>query len=421
MKRKFTARFIIYIFILLIFSGDIAYAIQDQPENGSMPVSAPSELKAASAILAEADRGQVLYEKNSKIPLHISAACKLMTILLAVESGDLTSNVTISKDSVDAEGSALSLEVGKKYRLEDLLDGIMLTSANDAAKAVAEQIAGDTNKFVAKMNDMAVKLNMTGTHFTNSTGLYDDSQFTTANDISLLIEYAIENPDFKRIFSIQYKPWNDAKGNPIILTSQNKLFWSYDGVDGGKTGYNNKEQQTVIVTATRGNMKLICIVLDSPESDMFNDTTGLLDYGYDKFKKNILIRQGEKIKTVSVEGNNINLVSQTDVSYVHPVGESYIKEFSTTTDLQLPVKKNKLAGTARYVLNDGTVIDIGLYPDTDIIPPDDFLSSAKKKIMDNRDILYLVIFLLLIEVILILYNIIKLIKRLARKIIGRRK
>lgn len=377
---------------------------------GTLPVP---ETSAPSAILVEAESGQVLYSKESQQSLHISAACKLMTILTAIENADLYSNVTVSADSVDAEGSALSLEVGAKYPLEDLLYAIMLTSANDAAKAVAEHVsAGDIDKFVEKMNTTAAKLNMTNTHFTNPTGLFEDNQFTTASDISLLIKYAISNATFNRIFTVKARPWYGTANSVKILTSSNKLFWSYDGIEGGKTGYNKKEQQTVISTASRNNMKLICVILDTSEKTMYTDTTTLLDYGFQNFRKNTLVRKGEILKTAELDGNEINLVSQNDITYVHPLGESYIKEFSATADLKPPLKKTIPAGSAKYILQDDTVVNIVLFPETEIVPTEDFLSSARKKVLENKDIFFLVLFLIVVEAILIIFNIGKLIKKL---------
>lgn len=419
MEGPRTNRIAARLFIIIIsFCLLVQPVISAEPgSTESTAVSTPdgvSGIKAPSVILMDADGGQVLYEKDSKKLLHISAVNKLMTILLSIESGDLASNVTISSESVEAEGSALSLEVGKKYTLEDLLYGIMLTSANDAAKAVAEYIGGDTSKFVAGMNAMAAKLDMKDTNFRNPTGLYEEEQYTTAYDISLLIKYAVTKPAFKTIFSVKARPW-DYDGESKILTSQNKLFWSYYGVDGGKTGYNEKEKQTVVTTAQKNGMELIAVVLDSPEEDLFNDAAILFDHGFNNFMKSTLVHNGEVLKTVNVDGNEINLISQKDVSYVHPLGESYIKEFSTSTDLQPPIKKSKPAGVARYVLEDGSVIDVNMYPQTEIVPPEDFLSKAKKQILENRDILYLVAFLLMLEVIFIIVYLAKFVKRLFRK------
>lgn len=416
MKGRIAARFIVSILLIMIMYGSVSYAAPVQQEQGTVqpwPKGAP-EIQAVSAILSESERGQVLFGKNTSEPLHIAALSKLMTILIAVESGNLAANITISKDSVEAEGSALSLEVGEKYTLEELLYGIMLTSANDAAKAVAENIAGDSDKFVAKMNETAAKLMMKNTHFANPTGLYDENQYTTAGDILIFMDYSLKNPVFNRIFGVQLRPWNHQDGSASILTSQNKLFWSYDGVDGGKTGYNEKDRQTLITTATRGNMRLICILLDSPEKDLFDNAAAMFDYGFTSYKKSILVKKNDVLKSLQSEGNEIKLVSNEDIYYVHPSGESYIKQYSTKADLQPPLLKSKIAGSATYVLADNTVININLYPSEEIVPPEDFYSAAKKKILENKDIFYLVIFLLVIEAILILANILKLFKKLIR-------
>ena len=421
MKGRIAASFLVFILSVMIMYGTVSHAAlvgQEQGAVQSWPGVSP-EIKAASAILSETERGQVLYGKNTSGSLHVAALSKLMTILMAVESGNLGTNITISKDSVDSEGSALNLELGEKYTLEELLYGIMLTSANDAAKAVAEYISGDVNKFTVKMNETAAKLMMKDTHFTNPTGLYDENQFTTAHDIMLFMNYSLKNPIFNRIFGTQLKPWNHQDGKVSILTSQNKLFWSYDGADGGKTGYNNKDQQSLIATATRGNMRLICIVLESSENDLFANAAAAFDYGFSNYKKSLLVKKDDVIKTVQQEGTEIKLISTEDVYYIHPSGESYIREYSTKADLQPPVKKAKIAGSATYVLADNTVININLYPSEEIVPPEDFYSSAKKKLLENTDIFYLVIFLVVVEAILILANILKLFKKLARKIAKR--
>ena len=419
MAGRTAARFIVSMLLLMIMLGSVSYAAPAIPEQDSVqlwPEGAP-EIKAVSAILSETERGQVLYGKNTSEPLHIAALSKLMTILIAVESGNLGTNITISKDSVDAEGSALSLEIGEKYTLEELLYGIMLTSANDAAKAVAEHIAGDSDKFASKMNETAAKLMMKNTHFSNPTGLYDENQFTTADDILIFMNYSLKNPVFNRIFGAQMRPWSHQDGEVSILTSQNKLFWSYDGVDGGKTGYNEKDRQTLISTVTQGNMRLICILLDSPaDVELFDSATAILDYGFRNYKKSILVKKNEVLKNVESKGIEIKLICNEDIYYVHPSGENYIKEYSTKADIQLPLKKSTIAGSATYILKDNTVININLYPSEEIVPPEDFYSSAKKKILENMDIFYLVVFLLGIEAILILANIFKLFKKLIRKI-----
>lgn len=419
LKRGFLVLFSAVYILMLVCAPGIAFAnngdtdtdAEDAGRGAASNVPAPV-ISAPSALLMEAETGQVLYEKKPETPLHISAANKLMAVLVAVENGNLSSFVTVSSDSVVTEGATLNLVVGEKYLLSDLLYSIMLVSANDATTAVAEHISsGDTEKFVELMNQTAEKLGMTNTYFVNPTGLYDERQYTTAKDIALLVRYAIANQQFNTIFSAKIKTWygkNDAR----LLTSPINLFWAYDGILGGKTGYNVKEKQSLICTASRTNMKLISVVLDTPEDAMMPDTTALLDYGFGNFWKSTLVSKNEIIKTVEHEGHEVRLISLSDIMYVHPIGESYIKEFEFSADLKPPLKKTTPAGSATYILNDGTEIRIGLYPESEIVPVEDIKTRIQKRILENKDIFLIVAVLVAIEALLLVANVGKLIAKL---------
>ena len=421
-RRILLIAFVIITMLVLCNTG--SFAATSQAINASADGKAAPDISAPSAILVEAETGQVLYSKNAGEKLHISSACKLMTVLVALENSDLNANATVSAEAAGMEGSALNLEVGSKYMMNDLLYAIMLTSANDAATVIAENVSsGSIVKFVNKMNETSLKLNMSNTHFTNPTGLMDEYQYTTAQDISSLIRYAIKNTTFNRMFTTKARPWYNPGEEAKILTSSNKLFWGYNGIQGGKTGYNNKKQQALICTAARADLNLICIVLDTPEDKLYSDAEALLDYGFNNFWKSTLVTRGEVLKTAALDGNEINLVSQSDIKYVHPVGEDYIKEFTATADLKPPLKKSIPAGSARYILEDGTEINVGLYPENEIVPPDDLMTKINKAIQDNKDIFIIVLILVLVEVILLLFNAGKLVGRLVSwlvKLIRRR-
>jgi len=421
MKSRIIQIFLVFQVVLLLLFTSTVYAVPSYPAsaNPADSILQPPDVGAPSAILIESGRGQVLFQKEAKQSLHISAANKIMTALVVIEKEKekLDSKVTISKESVETEGSALNLEVGEKYTVEDLLCAVMLRSANDAAYALAEYVGGDISRFVTFMNDKAAELNLKDTHFSNPTGLYDETQYTTAYDIAGLIKYAINIPAFDRIFSSKARPWSGGDGITKIITNQNDLFWIYDGVDGGKTGFNNENQHTSITTATKNNHRLICVVLDSPKDSVLSDSTNILDFGFNNFRTGILVKKGEALNNIIVDGKQVNLVSQNDVYYTFPIGENYIKnyEVNITKELVPPIKKSLSAGIARYVLNDNTVIDINLYPDVDIYPPSNFFSSAKSKVAENKNIFILVAFLLLIEIILVINSLIRLVKKKFRK------
>jgi D-alanyl-D-alanine carboxypeptidase (penicillin-binding protein 5/6) len=425
--RNKGSKIIVFVFMLLFLIVQTAYALPDnkgdqaatdeQATASDLPnnFSNAPNINSPSAVLTESQRGQVLYQKNAAEKLHISVTNKIMTVLIALEKiEDLNSKVTISKESVVLEGSALSLEIGEKYTLEDLLLAITLTSANDAARAIAEFVGGgDLDKFVSLMNDKSHELNMKDTYFTNPTGLYDENQYTTAYDTALLIKYALRNPSFNRIFSYWSKPWVGPNGETKILASQNKLFWSYEGVDGGKIGFNDKEQQSVITTATRNNQRLICIVLNGPEQMVYDDSTALLDFGFENFRTGILVPKGYPQKSIQIADREVNMISLNDIYYTYPIGENYIKslEFTEAKDLSLPITKSRIIGTARYVLKDNSIIDVNLYPDIEIFLPESTYAVIVKKITENKDLFYLLIFLIVVEAVLIVYKLIKLIRK----------
>ena len=189
-------------------------------------------MEAPSALLFELRRGQILYSKNPDEPLHIAAASKLMTALIAIEKTENETMVTASKEAVNAEGAMLGLSVGEKYTAENLIYACMLSNANDATIALAEAVGGTVDGFVTLMNDYAATLNMANTNFANPTGNYDANQRTNASDMAKLLRHALTtSPDFEKVFSTQARPWFD-EDKTIMITNVNDMFWSYDGVDG---------------------------------------------------------------------------------------------------------------------------------------------------------------------------------------------
>ena len=144
-----------------------------------------------------------------------------------------------------------------------MIYAILLTGANDAAKAIAEHVGGSEAGFVQLMNEYAARIGMTDTRFTNVTGLYDEGQYTTARDIALLLRTALANAEFNRVFSTQAKPWYD-ENRTVLLTNANNMFWSYEGTDGGILGYFDPSVQSIVTSATKNSMRLICILVEVP-------------------------------------------------------------------------------------------------------------------------------------------------------------
>jgi len=387
----------------------------------SFPVFAWSpeeELSASSVVLMDTIRGQVLYEKDADSLYSSSIMSKLMTALITIERSQLNAKVTISKNAASINGSSLNLVVGNLYSIEDLLSAIMLSQGNDGAIALAEYVGdGNVNKFVGYMNDKAKELMLTDTFFVNSTGLYNKKQFTSTRDIAKLVKTAISNPIFNAIFGTKGIAWLNGKDSSI-LTNQNKLFWSYNGVDGGKIGTTPQQGTTSVTTATKDGRRLIAVVFDKEEENTILQTTQLFDYGFSRYYNGILVSKDTPLRSITIDNIDVNLISKMDVYYTYPMGESYIKGISFTKNekLMLPINTDTVAGVLTYMLNDGTAIEVNLYSDRDVTAPEDNKSKVKKIFVENRDLVIIVIVLVAIEFVLIIYNVIKLICKMIKKV-----
>ncbi|AGC69129.1 D-alanyl-D-alanine carboxypeptidase DacB [Thermoclostridium stercorarium subsp. stercorarium DSM 8532] len=376
----------------------------------SAALSSEPTVEAPSALLFELKRGQILYAKNPDEKLHIAAASKLMTAYIALEKLDLNTMVTASKEAVNAEGALLELTVGEKYTAESLIYASMLSNANDATIALAEAVGGTVEDFVKLMNDYAASLDMINTVFVNPTGAYDENQYTTASDLAKLIRHAITtNQNFEKVFSSQAKPWFD-ENKTLVLTNLNDMFWSYDGVDGGKVDYNDPKYQTVITTVSRDQQRLVCILLDAPAETMYTDTIKLFEFGFNNFRRGPLVYKGQPLDNITVEGHEVTLIAGSDVYYTYPVGDNYIQEIHydlVEDNMKLPLYKNTLMGTVKFTLTDGTVITVDLFPDREILPELTSFEKAKKRLMEYSEILYIIIGLCIVEILLLLSKIIK--------------
>ena len=201
-----------------------------------IPISA-SAISAKSAILIDSDSGRVLYEHNSYEKLPMASTTKIMTGLLACESGKLNETVKASTFASGTEGSSLWLKIGEKQTLENLTYGLMLKSGNDAAVAISEYLGGSIDAFALLMNKKAREIGAVNTNFENPHGLDSDGHYTTAYDLALIAREAMKNENFRKIVStktysipMQGEKWDRA------LKNHNRLLWNYEGCNGVKTG-----------------------------------------------------------------------------------------------------------------------------------------------------------------------------------------
>ena len=272
---KIFIRFIIFLLIFSIFSSHLTvYATS----------SNDLSISAKSACLIDADSGKVLYSKNSHKQMPMASTTKVMTAIIALEaSTPLSKEICVSKEAVGVEGSSIYLLEGEKITLEALLYALLLSSANDAAIAIAIAICGNVEDFVSLMNKKASSLGLTNTHFVNPHGLYDENHYTTAYDLARLMAYAVKNPTFVEISGCAKKVFPKGENDIRVLINHNKLLSIYDNIIAGKTGYTKKSGRCLVSAALRDNLKLIVVTLDAPND--WNDHKSLYNFGFDNYTR----------------------------------------------------------------------------------------------------------------------------------------
>lgn len=239
------------------------------------------QVSAENAILIEQSTGDVLFEKKAHERKEIASITKIMTAIIAIESGQLDEKATASRRAVYTEGSSIYLEQGEKMSVEDLLYGLMLRSGNDAAVTLAEHIGGSVEGFVHLMNEKAKWLGMDNTHFTNPHGLNAEEHYSTAYDMAILMKYAMDNPDFRKVSGkTSYK----ADTRTYEWQNKNKLLtMMYEYSTGGKTGFTKAAGRTLVSSAAKYDTDLIVVTLNAP--DDWADHMSLFEWGFEKYKE----------------------------------------------------------------------------------------------------------------------------------------
>ncbi|HWR44861.1 D-alanyl-D-alanine carboxypeptidase family protein [Sporomusa sp.] len=258
----------IAVFIIIIAWVNVVFA-------ASLP-----QVDAEAAVVMRASDKRVLYAKNPDNIMYPASTTKIMTLITALEQGDPDSVIVVSPKAAGCEGSSLDLRAGDRLTLREALYGLMLVSGNDAAEAVAENVAGSVPAFVQMMNDKAEKIGTIRTHFSNPHGLPDPvNHFTTAYDLALMTVYGMQKPVFASIVSTRdYDVHFVSRGGIAHARNTNKLLATYAGANGVKTGFTNAAGECLVAAAKRNDVQLIAVVLNSERR--WEDATQLLNYGF---------------------------------------------------------------------------------------------------------------------------------------------
>ena len=290
---------------------------------GGAPLGEPGVV-ARAAVLADARTGQVLWAKNPDSRLYPASTTKILTALVVVMRADLTERVCVAPEDTTAGGSAIWLQPGEVLSVEDLLYALLLNSANDAAAALARHVAGSTAAFARLLNDTALALGATNTHFINPSGLPDPNHYTTARDLVVMARAALAHPVLRSIVATRTHSIKRQDPEAVQhLVNHNKLLWRYPGTIGVKTGYTVEAGQCLVAAAQRGERTLIAVVLGSQGAAVWSDATALLDYGFTAFESRELVPAHLSVSRGPVRYGSRDLVAITAESFTYSfrVGE----------------------------------------------------------------------------------------------------
>ncbi len=303
-------------------------------------------VQARAAILMDAETGQVLFARNAHQPLPPASITKVMTAIVALERCNLDEVVKASAHAVNTQPSSMHLRVGEEVRVRDLLYALMLRSANDAAVALAEHVAGSVESFAELMNEKAKSLGATRTRFVNPHGLHDPRHRSTAYDLALITRYAMENETFRAIVKAPYYIVERSMNqDDLWMVNKAKFLQQYAYAEGVKTGYTNPAGFCFAGSAFRDGRRLITVVLNSPQREA--DTIALMEHGFNDWERMELpagMAVGEAFIEDGVEARAPLRLAQT-VRWVMPKAQrARYRWVVQATPLRAPVQAGDPAG-----------------------------------------------------------------------------
>lgn len=310
----------------------------DTPEPGRRP----PELAAGSAALVDLDSGQVLFERNADQRRPIASTTKIVTALLVLEAVPPDDVVTVSPNAASQTGATLGLRPGERITVRHLLEGLLLGSANDAAVALAEHVAGSVDAFLDRMNDRMHQLGARDSRFESPNGL-DDDGFSTAHDLALLTVEAYRNPAFAEVVSTKVAQIPAPKGPRRTIQNRNALLWLYPDAIGVKTGFTSAAGFCLVGAAEREGLRLVAVVLGAPV-EAFSDTAALLNHGFAAFQRRTVVAAGQSFGSVEVGEARVPAVA--DVSFVAllPRGQEVDTRVAPRPGLSLPIAAGERVG-----------------------------------------------------------------------------
>ena len=383
--KCFKKKSIVFIIIIYIFS-NFNYSFADDIENSNLDYnniietssSDASELNinARSCIVLDRLSKNILYGKNEFNKVKMASTTKIMTATIIIENCDLNKTIEVSKKAAGTGGSRLGLKIRDKITIRDLLYGLMLCSGNDAAVALAESCSGTIQEFSNLMNQKAKGLGLNNTHFESPHGLDSDNHYTTAYELAILSDYALQNKTFFNIVGTKNYTVT-INGYPKILSNTNELLGNLLGVYGIKTGFTNGANRCLVTACKRDDMDIICVVLGCDTKKFrTQDSIKLIEYTFKNFEYiNIFEKineQFEKWKLENIENFTIYKGISNDLELKHsdiqtpiiPIKKDEIKLINiniySNNYWNAPIKENTVIGKIAVTVNNNEVISLDI-------------------------------------------------------------
>ena len=342
------------------------------PIPSSFADSTPTDINvdAPVALLMDANTGKILYEKNAHEKIYPASTTKIMTAILALENRNLSHVARVSYNaifSVPVGYSNANLQLDEELTIEQLLNVLLIPSANDAANVIAEDIGGSTESFASMMNTKAIEIGCKNTHFVNANGVHDEEHYSTAYDLAIMGKYAMKNEDFRKIVStVRYTlPVTNKyeKADRIFLNTNNlinsKNSQYYEYCIGTKTGYTDAAKNCIVATAKKDNFELICVIMgasNNADSNKFKDCINLFNFGFDNYTYKKLHAKDSVYKVInprnaSSKTNSLNVLFKDDVNVLMKKSD-YNNEIIPNIDLnnkiKAPIEKDSVIGKISY-------------------------------------------------------------------------
>ena len=360
MKLKYLKKLIVLLFIniLILCSTSCVFATSEEPS-----------LVSQAAILMDYNTGKILYEKNSTEKMYPASTTKIVTAILTLENCNLDEVVTVSYDTVmsipDGYSSA-NLQIGEQLTVEQLLQLLLVHSANDAANCLAEHIGGSVESFVSMMNTKLNELGITNTHFTNAFGMHDEEHYTTAQDLAAIMKYCMKNETFRKLAGSascaipatnKYGTRRYTSTNELIVPNSSN-YYAYLTV--GKTGYTSQAGDCLVSCAYKDDLELICVVLGGKTvngiSTRFSETKALYDFAYSNYSMQNVLTQNDIVTQIEVkngtkETKNLALLAETSISVLleNTVSKDTLDfEINLNENIKAPIIEGDILGSVTY-------------------------------------------------------------------------